>query len=147
MGMIFQYKRLVIGDALRKAEEEMSETRENSDYSVTDSDEDVDGFHGSNEASSSSDTMDTLEEYGFPGDKAASERYPFEDDYAPQGTPNPLRDHSSTDGNKSDYSNPEHAAIEMPAIGKSKKTKKSQPSNGKKLKKHIRQKSKHKLQG
>ena len=132
----------------------MSETRENSDYSVTDSDEDIDGFHGSNEASSSSDTMDTLEEYGFPGDKGASEKYLFEDDYAPQGTPNPLRDHSSTDGhdgNKSDYSNPEHATIEMPQIGgkahKSSGSKSFKKSKKKESRKHIRQKSKHKLQG
>merc|ERR1719242_722294 len=39
--MFFQYKRLVLGDALRKANEERSETLENSDMSVTDSNEDI----------------------------------------------------------------------------------------------------------
>merc|ERR1719242_960265 len=119
--MFFQYKRLVLGDALRKAREEISVTLENSDMSVTDSNEVMDGFHGSNEASSSESSMDTLEEYGFPGAKGSAEKYLFEDDYAHIGTPNPrpnsLQDHSS-DGNKSDYSNPEHVSIEMHSIPK-----------------------------
>merc|ERR1712154_755536 len=79
--MYLQFQRLVLGDALKKAEEENSESQESSDYSVTDSNQDIDKEESS---SSSSESQDTLDEYGFPNEnKKHIENFLFQDDYDP----------------------------------------------------------------
>merc|ERR1712154_282157 len=77
-----------------EAEEENSESQESSDYSVTDSNQDIDKEESS---SSSSESQDTLDEYGFPNEhKKHIENFLFQDDYNPDSERN-VADHTDTD--------------------------------------------------
>eukprot|EP01083_Nonionella_stella_P258536 883558_1 len=132
-----QFQRLVLGDALKKAEEENSSTSL-SDESVTDSNQDIDDNNNSD--TSSDESGDTLDEYGFINEKK-THKYLFQDD----------KSISDTDGNPDiDYkSNPIHhhtnnTHIEMQTIDKN-KNKKNKNNKNKNKNKNKRNKSKHRL--
>merc|ERR1711933_44132 len=73
-----QFQRLVLGtDALKKAEEGNSGYSDD-EYSVTDSNEDMDANAMED---TSSESEDTLDEYGFANSSSRKEKFLFEEEY------------------------------------------------------------------
>merc|ERR1712130_341618 len=89
--MYLQFQRLVLGtDALKKAEEENSGYSDD-EYSVTDSNEDMDANAMEN---TSSESEDTLDEYGFANSSSRKEKFLFEEEYEHSNeNPNQTQNH------------------------------------------------------
>merc|ERR1712060_27420 len=105
--MYLRFQRLVLGtDALKKAEEENS-GHSDDEYSVTDSNEDIDG---NEEEASSSESQDTLDEYGFPNSK--KEEFLFADEYdSTQPSADKMPIGSNTDSEEMEVSDFEMDAV------------------------------------
>eukprot|EP00486_Rosalina_sp_Unknown_P015386 CAMPEP_0201593880 /NCGR_PEP_ID=MMETSP0190_2-20130828/191368_1 /ASSEMBLY_ACC=CAM_ASM_000263 /TAXON_ID=37353 /ORGANISM="Rosalina sp." /LENGTH=390 /DNA_ID=CAMNT_0048053281 /DNA_START=588 /DNA_END=1760 /DNA_ORIENTATION=+ len=134
--MYLQYQRLVLGDALRKAEEERSETEEErSDSRWTSNENEDDDEQDGDERSSSSESEDTFDEYGGLNDK--KQKFLFQDDFG--GGDNttqdgPIQDNSASDENgvktgygSEDISNNGTSSIQMQPLKKKKSKRKTRP--------------------
>merc|ERR1712228_273737 len=141
--MYLQFQRLVLGtDALKKAEEENSGYSDD-EYSVTHSNEEM---NGADVNDTSSESEDTLDEYGFPND-SKKEKFLFEDEY--DSNPNhsdklPIDNQTDSDFEELDASDFE---IEVRKKKQSKKKRQSKnqllaPKKNKKRKKGIKLNSK-----
>merc|ERR1712130_448360 len=135
--MYLQFQRLVLGtDALKKAEEENSGYSDD-EYSVTDSNEEING-NDSNDLSSESE--DTLDEYGFPND-SKKEKFLFEDEY----DSNPMNSDKLPIDNQTDSDFEELDVSDFEIEAKKKRESKNQllsVKNKKKRKKGIKLNSK-----